>query len=248
LEQRNRLPERNAARLPVVEKATALMVGRTRSDRLPADTAKTPARHRLLAACLALAGLLLAAPEARAVVLTSGIVEVDDALDRSTIDIQYFDISAPAVNADFLVNVVAPTAADNIAAALFALGAGGDFSLIEIESGAPGLDSFVLTNTLGIGSYAFVAVPDRSEHAGRGQLDRVRDQHHGVRRQGKLHLPAPGQSRRQRRFRGLRAGCLLSAAAARRRRRAGCGVAAAGRPGRSRRPCAGPRALFRHLF
>jgi hypothetical protein len=123
---------------------------------LPADTAKTPARHRLLAACLALAGLLLAAPEARAVVLTSGIVEVDDALDRSTIDIQYFDISAPAVNADFLVNVVAPTAADNIAAALFALGAGGDFSLIEIESGAPGLDSFVLTNTLGIGSYAFV--------------------------------------------------------------------------------------------
>lgn len=137
------------------------MVGETLPDRSPALS--TPARsrqasacRRLLAAGLCLAGLLLAAPEARAVVLTSGIIEIDDALDRSTLDIQYFDISALAVDADFLVNVVAPVPGDTIAAALFGLTAGGDFSLIEIEGGAPGLDSFVLTNTLGVGSYAFV--------------------------------------------------------------------------------------------
>ncbi|MEX2631239.1 MAG: hypothetical protein WD341_14980 [Tistlia sp.] len=133
------------------------MVEERTPHRSPDVTGRPPARYRLLAACLCLAGALLAAPEARAVVSTSGIIEIDDGLDRSTTDIQYFDISAPAIDADFLISVVSPTPTDSIAAALFGLTPGGDFSpLIEIEGGAPGLDSFVMTNSLGVGSYAFV--------------------------------------------------------------------------------------------
>lgn len=124
---------------------------------------RAPRRRGFRRACTAallaapVAALALAAPPAGAVVSTSGVIEVDDALNASTLDVQYFSLSGPVTDGDFLVNVVSPGPDDNIAAALYDLTGGGAFTpLLAIESGAPGLDSFTITRSLGIGDYAFV--------------------------------------------------------------------------------------------